>query len=64
MSTTRIAGHLSVSVLAGHITITPQPIHPQIGQQVRMGDDLHFHITPEIAAQWLPVIHSIAEAGE
>jgi type II secretory ATPase GspE/PulE/Tfp pilus assembly ATPase PilB-like protein len=22
------------------------------------------HITPEIAAQWLPVIHSIAEAGE
>ncbi|HCF99593.1 MAG TPA: hypothetical protein DEV93_03515 [Chloroflexi bacterium] len=64
MSTNRTTGHVSVSVRAGHITATSQPIHPQIGKQVEMGNDMYFHITPEVAAQWLPVLTKIAEGGE
>ena len=60
----KIKGHVSVSVLAGHIEATGRPIHWDIGQQVRMGDDLHFHITPEIAAQWIPVLTKIANEGK
>lgn len=55
-------GSISVSLLAGNITATTRPLHPEIGQQIRMNDDFYFHITPEVAAQWLPVITKIAEA--
>ena len=62
MSTNK--GNVSVSVLAGHITATSQPIHPQIGKQVKMGDDLYFNIKPEIAAQWIAVLETIADGGK
>ncbi len=53
-------GNLSVSITAGHIRATSQPQHPLIGQQVAMGNgDLHFHITPEIARQWVGVLEQI-----
>jgi hypothetical protein len=52
--------NLSVSVVAGDIKATTQPSREDIGQQVRMGDDLYFHIKPEVAAQWLPVLTKIA----
>lgn len=54
-------GNVSISITAGHIAATSRPLHPLIGQQVRMSDDLYFHITPEVAAQWLPVIANIAK---
>lgn len=57
----RTNGGLSVSVLAGHIKATSQPIHPEIGQQVRMTDDLYFHITPAVAKQWIETLTPIAE---
>lgn len=59
-------GTVGVSIVAGHIAATDQPIHPSIGQQVFMGTggDFAIHITPAIARQWLPVIAEIAEAGE
>lgn len=54
-------GLLNVSVLAGEIQPTQQAINPAIGKQVTMGDSgLIFHITPEIAKQWLPVLQTIA----
>jgi hypothetical protein len=63
MTTTRTAGGLSVSVLAGHITATSQPMHPEVGKQVRMSDDLYFSFTPEIAQQWITVLQKIADEG-
>ena len=62
MSTTK--GNVSVSVLAGHITATERPISDLIGKQVMMGDDLYFHITPEVAAQWIAVLETIADGGK
>jgi hypothetical protein len=51
---------VSVSVVAGHIDTTSQPPHPQIGQQVKMGDNLYMHITPDVAQQWIDVLTGIA----
>lgn len=62
--THRTNGGISVSVLAGHIKATSQPIHPEIGQQVSMGDDLYFHITAEVARQWISVLETIAEGSK
>lgn len=56
----RIEGNLSVSIRAGHITATSVPTHPQIGKQVSMSDDLYFHITPDIAKQWIETLTPIA----
>jgi hypothetical protein len=52
--------NLSVSVVAGDITATTQPPREDIGQQVKMGDDLYFHIKPDVARQWIGVLESIA----
>jgi hypothetical protein len=61
----RTTGDLSVSVIAGHIEATSQPPHPEIGQQVKMGDSrLYFHIKPDVARQWIGVLESIAEADK
>lgn len=57
-------GLVSVSVIAGRIEAVDRPPHETIGQQVRMGDYLHFHITAEVAQQWLPVIQNIAEGNK
>jgi len=55
---------LSVSILAGPIELADRPPNPDVGQMVLMGvSGFYFHITPEIAQQWVPVIASIA-AGE
>lgn len=54
-------GILSVSAIAGPIRATSQPRNPNIGQQVTMGDDLYFHITPEVARQWIGVLEPIAK---
>lgn len=57
-------GIVGVSIIAGHIRVTDQPVS-RIGQQVVMGRDGDFtlHITPETARQWLPVIQQIANEG-
>lgn len=60
MTNHRTTGNVSVSVLAGHIRATSQPIHPEIGQQVSMGDGLYFSITPAIAKQWIETLTPIA----
>jgi len=53
---------LSVSILAGPIQLADRPPNPEIGQMVLMGvSGFYFHITPEIAKQWVPVIASIAK---
>lgn len=59
-------GTVGVSITAGHIKATDQPIHKTIGQQVFMGTggDFAIHITPETARQWIGVLERIAEAGE
>ncbi len=59
--TTRTSTIVSVNIIAGPIRATSQPRHEKLGQQVRLGDDLYFNITPEVAQQWLPVITKIAE---
>lgn len=64
MTTNRTTGNVSVSVAAGHIKATSQPTNPEIGQQVSMGDDLYFHITPEIARQWIGVLETIAKESK
>ncbi|WP_426940287.1 hypothetical protein [Pseudarthrobacter sp. S6] len=55
----KTTGHTSVSVIAGHIRATSQPIHPEIGKQVSMGDNLYISITPAIAQQWIGVLETI-----
>lgn len=60
----KTTGHTSVSVIAGHIRATTQPIHPEIGKQVSMSDNLYFSITPEIARQWIGVLEAIITAEE
>jgi len=52
---------LSVSILAGPIELADRPPNPTVGQMVLMGTTgFYFHITKDVAAQWLPVIASIA----
>lgn len=53
--------NISVNVLAGPIYVISSAVNSRLGSHVRMGDDLSLHITPEVAAQWLPVIQKIAE---
>lgn len=58
-------GIISVSAVAGPIRATNHPRNQKIGQQVTMGDDLYFHITPEVARQWIGVLEPIAkDAGD
>jgi hypothetical protein len=61
MSTNHTTSIVSVSVVAGHINATSQPPHPQIGQQVKMGDNLYMHITPDVARQWIDVLTTITK---
>jgi hypothetical protein len=61
MSTNHTTSIVSVSVVAGHINATSQPPHPQIGQQVKMGDNLYMHITPAVAQQWIDVLTTITK---
>lgn len=52
---------VSVSIMAGPIQLADRPPHPEVGQMVLMGvTGFYFHITKDVAAQWLPVIQSIA----
>jgi hypothetical protein len=60
---TRTKTIVSVNVIAGPIRATDQPRHEKLGQQVAMGEDLYFNLTPETAQQWLPVIQQIANEG-
>ncbi len=55
-------GIVGVSIIAGHIRTTGQPVS-RIGQQVFMGGgiDLSIHITPEIARQWIDVLTTITK---
>lgn len=54
-------GNISVSVLAGHIEVDVTSPNERIGQQVIMGDDLYFHITPDVAKQWISVLETITK---
>jgi hypothetical protein len=56
----RTTSIVSVSVIAGPIAATSQPVHPRLGQQVALGDDLYLHITAEVAQQWISVLEPIA----
>jgi hypothetical protein len=58
---TRTTSIVSVSVIAGPIKATSQPPHPQLGQQVAVGDDLYLHITAEVAQQWIDVLTTITK---
>jgi hypothetical protein len=52
---------LSVSILAGPIKLADRVPDPKVGQMVLMGfSGFYFHITPEIAKQWVPVLEQIA----
>jgi hypothetical protein len=64
MSNTPPKEHVSVSVLAGPLTVTSQAPHELIGQQITMGDELTIHIRPETAAQWIEALTPIAKAAE
>lgn len=57
------AGTVGVSITAGHIHATDQPMHPRIGQQIFMGDkaELAIHITADVARQWISVLETITE---
>ena len=55
------SGIVQVSIIAGPLTRTPQPFHAEIGQQLAMNDDLHVHITPAVARQWIQILNPIAE---
>jgi len=59
-------GTVGVSITAGHIAATDQPMHPVIGQQIVMGTGIDFmlHITPTVAAQWLTVLEPIAKESK
>jgi hypothetical protein len=59
-------GTVGVSITAGHIAATKQPLHPVIGQQVVMGAGINFmlHITPDVARQWIGVLEPIAKADK
>jgi len=61
--TTTTEGTVGVSITAGHIAATDQPLHPVIGQQIVMGTGVDFmlHITPDVARQWIGVLEQIAE---
>jgi len=53
---------LSVSIMAGPIQLADRPPNPDVGQMVLMGvSGFYFHITRDVAAQWLPVIKQISE---
>lgn len=54
-------GTLSLSIIAGPIRATRHPINERIGKQFTMGADLSFHITPEMARQWIGVLETITE---
>lgn len=57
----KFTNSLSVSVLAGPIELADRGPDPKVGQMVLMGfSGFYFHITPEIAKQWLPVLETIA----
>ena len=52
---------LSVSILAGPIELADRPPNPDVGQMVLMGvSGFYFHITADVAKQWLPVLQTIA----
>ena len=56
---------LSVSIMAGPIELADRPPNPDVGQMVLMGHSgFYFHIHPEIAKQWIPVLQTIAGASE
>ena len=50
----------SVTVVAGEV----RHIVGVTGHMLRMHDgSIYVHMTPEVAAQWLPIIESIANEG-
>ncbi len=53
------AARVTVSIYAGPITATGNSAGVA-GQQVRVSEAVYLYFTPEVAAQWLPVIESIA----
>ena len=57
-------GIVTVSILAGHIQATHVKAHPLIGKQLAIGDDIHVHITPDVARQWIGVLEQIAATEE
>lgn len=59
---TAFTNALSVSIMAGPIKLADRPPSPEVGQMVLMGvTGFYFHIHPEIAKQWIPVLESIAK---
>jgi len=54
-------GTITTLVTAGRLTVTDQPPHPTLGQQVAMGDTgaLFLHITYATAQQWIAELSTI-----
>jgi hypothetical protein len=52
-------GRVVATIHAGDIELTENRAGVA-GRQIKMGHELYVYITPETAAQWLPVIASIA----
>ena len=52
---------MSVSIIASNITVAASSPNYDAGTQCRMADGNYIHITPEVAAQWLPVLQQIAD---
>lgn len=58
------ASYVSVSITAGEIQAHNQPIDERRSHQLRINSTSFIHFTPEVAAQWLPVLTKIAEEVE
>lgn len=54
---------ISVSITAGAIQSHNPPIDDRRSHQLRINSTSFIHFTPEVAAQWLPVIQQIADEG-
>lgn len=52
--------YVSVSITAGVIQSHNQPIDERRSHQLRINATSFIHFTPEVAAQWLPVLTEIA----
>jgi hypothetical protein len=53
---------MTVSITAAEVERTANPLN-HLGAQLRMDGDIYVYMTPEVAAQWLPVLEAIAGSG-
>jgi hypothetical protein len=54
---------MTVSITALDVERVPKPPIDGVGIQLRMSSGNYIYFTPEVAAQWLPVLEAIANEG-